>query len=434
MAWRFIGSGKLLFASQSREESTAMNKRKLNKILVLVAAFFLFSVTAPLLAAETTIKGKVVEVDTSRVKIEYEGQYAPNVGDMVEIGFKLGNDFIPVEGDWKIVNVSAQFAWAQAKGAGAGTPAPDYLAVIQSNNPKARLPFVSKEEKPKEEIKKPLDDSAAIYQEAMKYYDGDGVPKDHKKASRLFKEAGEMGHASAQDYMGWMYQFGEGVEKDPVKAVSWYKKAADQNNVNAKNNLGIMYLKGEGVKQDYGMANKLFREAADGGNQYGYWNLGRIYYNGWGVDKNLTTAFSHYLKAAEMGHVEAQSNVGEFYMNGTGVNKDYGKAYDWCKKAADSGFARSYNNLGVIYLSAFGVKRDCMQAHTFFEKAAAGGNSWGYFNLGRLYDNGWGVPKNEQKALEYYKKFGDHVSAYKDGARRGNEEAQQWLRKRNMDW
>jgi uncharacterized protein len=126
--------------------------------------------------------------------------------------------------------------------------------------------------------------------------------------------------------------------------------------------------------------------------------------------------------------------VGECYMNSTGVNKDYGKAYEWLKKAADSGVAESYNRLGLIYLNAFGVERDYRQAHAFFEKAASGGHSWGYFNLGRLYDNGWGIGRDEQKALEYYRKFGDHVSAYKEGARKGHEEARQWLTKRNMDW
>jgi len=132
--------------------------------------------------------------------------------------------------------------------------------------------------------------------------------------------------------------------------------------------------------------------------------------------------------------VDAQDIVCEFYMNGTGVNKDYGKAYEWCKKAADSGFARSYNQLGLIYLNAYGVERDYKTAYMYFEKSANAGNMWGYFNLGRLYDNGWGVLKDEQKALEYYRKFGDHVSTYRDGARKGHDEAKEWLRKRNMDW
>ncbi|MBN2437034.1 MAG: SEL1-like repeat protein [Deltaproteobacteria bacterium] len=409
-----------------------MREQKCIKALVSLAGFFMFSMVVPLPAAEMTIQGKVVEVQGPKVKVEYAGEYAPNVGDPIEIGFKIGEDFIPVEGRWTIVEVGPKFVWASSEGPGAGTPAPDYLAVVHSKNPGTRSTLASKEEKPQK--KGHPEDSAAVSREAMKHYKGDGVPKDHKKAFELFKEAADLGDPLAQRYLGWMYQRGEGVEKDPSSAVRWYSKAADQNHADAKNDLGLMYLNGKGVKQDYGMAHKLFREVADSGNPYGYWNLGRIYHHGWGVDTDLSTAFSHYSKAAETGHVEAQATVCSFYLDGKGVNKDYGKAYEWCKKAADSGSAGGCNTLGLIYLNAFGVKRDYAQAHAFFEKAGSGGHSWGYFNLGRLYDNGWGFPMNEQKALEYYKKFGDHVSAYKDGARKGHEEAKRWLKKRNMDW
>jgi hypothetical protein len=321
-----------------------------------------------------------------------------------------------------------------------GVPGVEDVVKTVSDGPPGKLlkiKFIRDDERRFARIKleeKPDSDSGATYEQALKYYNGDGALKDHKRAFGLFKESSEKGHNLAQAYLGWMFQRGEGVEKDPVMAVNWYKKAADQNNTNAKNNLGIMYLNGEGVKQDYAMAHTLFKEAADDGNPYGYWNLGRIYNYGWGVEKSLTIAFSHYFKAAEMGHREAQSSVGQFYMNGTGVSKDYGKAYEWCKKAADTGSATASNDLGLMFLDGFGVERDCAQARTFFEKAASGGLNWGYFNLGRLYDNGWGVIKDEQKALEYYSKFGDHVSAYRDGARKGHEEAKEWLRKRNMDW
>jgi TPR repeat protein len=417
-----------------------MSINKFLKLFILSAGIFIFSAAAPLSAAETAIKGKVSEIDGSRVKIEYEGKYAPNVGDSLKIGFKLGDDFIPVEGDWKIVEVNSKFVWVEAKGGDAGTPALDYLAVIQSNNPKARSARGSKKEKPGEKAKKPSGKISAgktaddIYKEALTYYNGHGVAKDHNKAFGLFKKSAGMGHPLAQDQTGWMYQYGQGVKKNMAKAEFWYKKAADQNNWNAKNNLGIMYLDGIGVKKDYALAHRLFQEAGDGGNKYGYWNLGRMYNFGWGVAKNLETAFSYYMAAAVMGHANAQDKVGECYMNGTGVKKDYAQSYKWCKKAADQGFARGYNNLGLIYLNAFGKGRDYHKAHELFGKAAAGGYKWGYFNLGRLYDNGWGVQLNEQKALEYYRKFGDHISAYKDGARKGHKEAQEWLRKRNMNW
>ncbi len=114
---------------------------------VLAAGVYLFFATTSLAASEIANQGKVVEVRDSRVKIEYEGQYAPNIGDPVEIGFKLGEDFIPVEGEWKIVEVSPPFVWVQAKGTGAGTPAIDYLAIIHSHNPLKKTDLAPLKEK-----------------------------------------------------------------------------------------------------------------------------------------------------------------------------------------------------------------------------------------------------------------------------------------------
>jgi TPR repeat protein len=380
------------------------------------------------------VKGKVIMTRGDDVTIQLEEKDKQvTEGDRVELSFSVEGEVLSV-GTWRVSKVKEDGTLEAEMFNKNGPPGIGMDALVYLQEQPEIIGEKGKEDGPVDGVTKPPTDPAVIYADALRYYQGDGVPKDPGKAFGLFKEAGEMGYASAQFYMGWMYNAGEGVQKDPVKAVTWYRKAADQNNASAKNNLGDMHLKGEGVKQDYGMAYNLFREAADGGSEYGYWNLGRVYESGWGVEKNLTTAFSYYLKAAEMGHVNAQDKVGEFYMNGTGVGKDYGKAYEWSKKAADSGFARSYNNLGLMYLYAFGVERDYAKAHAFFEKAAGGGFTWGYFNLGRLYDNGWGVPRDEQKALEYYSKFGDHVSEYKKGAGKGIEEARKWLKKRNMDW
>lgn len=409
--------------------------------VLVIAALLGLSVIGGVLAVPafgektfSTARGNVIMTkgDLITVRLNEKGRTA-TIGDAVQVSYSVDGEVISV-GTWRVsaVKDGGVLEAMPAEIKGKPNVGMDVLIFLQDKGEFA-------EERGKKNSHSIADrrlqpDSAVIYAEALRYYNGDGVVKDHNRAFGLFKQAGEMGHYLAQGFVGWMYQYGEGVEKDPITAVSWYRKAADQNNANAKNNLGIMYLNGEGVKQDYAMAHKLFLDTGSAGNKYGYWNLGRLYDYGWGVEKNLTTAFSYYLKAAEMGHLESQDRVCDSYMNGRGINKDYDRARVWCTKAADSGFAPSYNRLGLIYLNAFGVNRDYLQAQAFFLKAADGGEKLGYFNLGRMHDNGWGVPKNGQKALEYYTKFGDYLSAYRDGARKGYEEARQWLRERNMDW
>ena len=54
------------------------------------------------------------------------------------------------------------------------------------------------------------------------YWQGEGVPRDHAEASRLYLAAAEQGYAGAQNNIGFMYGFGEGVPgRDDVQAYKW---------------------------------------------------------------------------------------------------------------------------------------------------------------------------------------------------------------------
>lgn len=63
------------------------------------------------------------------------------------------------------------------------------------------------------------------YSTGMKYYEGNGVPKDYKMAVYYFKKAAKHGNTDAQNMLGMCYKFGNGVKKDTKKAESWFKKA-----------------------------------------------------------------------------------------------------------------------------------------------------------------------------------------------------------------
>lgn len=95
-------------------------------------------------ASPITIKGKVVGID-SDIKIEYEGKWAPELDDPVEIGFELGDDFIPFEGDWRIVLVEHKHVWARNKGAAGDKPTMGSLVNIQSKDPLIRAELIPPE-------------------------------------------------------------------------------------------------------------------------------------------------------------------------------------------------------------------------------------------------------------------------------------------------
>ena len=118
------------------------------------------------------------------------------------------------------------------------------------------------------------------------FYGTNGKAKDYAEAVKWFHKAAEQGNASAQCYLGFMYEKGYGVSKDYSEALKWFRKAVEQGNAQGQSNLGYMYQYGYGVSQDYAEAVKWYRKSAEQGNAAGQYNLGFMYEKGYGVSKD----------------------------------------------------------------------------------------------------------------------------------------------------
>ena len=76
--------------------------------------------------------------------------------------------------------------------------------------------------------------SSSQTQLAYRYYDGNGIKKDYKKAVYWFIKAAEKGDDAAQVRLGTCYVEGIGVERNYEQGLYWIKKAVDHNNTHAK--------------------------------------------------------------------------------------------------------------------------------------------------------------------------------------------------------
>ena len=130
----------------------------------------------------------------------------------------------------------------------------------------------------------PFDEAKAAYERG-----------DDSTALSLFQPLAERGDASAQFWLGAMYDLGRGVPKDFAAAARWYRRAAEQGNPMAQHNLATMYEQGQGVSSEYALA----------------------------------AAVAWYRRAAEQGYAPAQGNLGVFYAEGRGVKRDDVQAYKW---------------------------------------------------------------------------------------------------------
>ena len=85
--------------------------------------------------------------------------------------------------------------------------------------------------------------SAEPFKQGMTEYNAG----NYVAAFKLFEQAAEQGHPSAQYQLGLMYIYGKGAAQNDKEAVKWMIKAANQGNTQAQYQLGLSYLNGRGI-------------------------------------------------------------------------------------------------------------------------------------------------------------------------------------------
>lgn len=75
---------------------------------------------------------------------------------------------------------------------------------------------------------------SALFNLAVCYMDGDGVPANAAKAVRFLLKAAEAGHKQSQYQLALCYKQGKGVGSDKREAVYWFRKAAVQGHTVAQ--------------------------------------------------------------------------------------------------------------------------------------------------------------------------------------------------------
>jgi TPR repeat protein len=84
------------------------------------------------------------------------------------------------------------------------------------------------------------EESEALYELGMNYYNGNGVNKDYYKAAEWYRKASDQGYAKAQYNLAICYYNGFGVNKDINKTEELLKLAAEQGHAKAKTGIEIL--------------------------------------------------------------------------------------------------------------------------------------------------------------------------------------------------
>ncbi len=143
----------------------------------------------------------------------------------------------------------------------------------------------------------------AQYLLGLMYAQGQGVTQDFYQAGKMYRLAGDQGHAAAQINLGSLFEncYGNGPCNSEEAAI-WYRRAADQGNPIAQYNLGVMYGIGEGVAKNEWSAKILLRKSAEQGYAPAQYNLAVIYEHGMGGPVDSVAAYAWYELAANRGY------------------------------------------------------------------------------------------------------------------------------------
>ena len=195
-----------------------------------------------------------------------------------------------------------------------------------------------------------------------------------KEATRLLREAAELGNASAQQALGACYLNGIGVEQDAAEGAKWLEKSAEQGHAEAQFKLASLHARGEGVPQNFERAAELAKQAAEQGHVEAQYNLATMYSAGRGVPNDMGEATKWFRAAAEAGHGTSQSNLGVLYAAGKVVEKDMAEAVKWFRRAAEQGQPTAQFNLAQAYHDGKAVEKDFLEAYKWYTLAAQQGD------------------------------------------------------------
>lgn len=258
----------------------------------------------------------------------------------------------------------------------------------------------------------------AEYELAMMCASGESIPKDEKKAVKLFEKAlaafisSDKDNPNAgQEYrIAQMFEKGLGTTVSYSEAIKWYSAAAENGHGHAAYRLGKFYADGISIPQDYNAALKWFHRAAELENKYAYFALGKAYFDGTGTVKDYSKSATWFQKASDDGFPFASYRLAAMYRLGIGVDADTEKA-DKLYLTALSGFRESEEanpdiqleyRIGSMYLNGEGTAADPQEALCWFLKSADNGNAFAAYQAAQKLDEGKCVDKDETKATKLY--------------------------------
>lgn len=208
-----------------------------------------------------------------------------------------------------------------------------------------------------------------------------------------------------------------------------YLNNANFGDVDAQHTVGYLYSIGYGVEQNYEEAIKWFKLAAENGNASSYFQLGQMYFEGVGVEQNYDISIEHLKKASELNSSDAMYTLGLIYLEGEIAKQDINQGIKYLLDASKLENFLAEEELGLMFLYGKHVEEDSVVGMDWLIRSAKHGHNHAlfeayYYRLNKFESRGITAGANYNKCIEGMKKV----------ARHNVEEAQEYLKNKNITW
>lgn len=145
---------------------------------------------------------------------------------------------------------------------------------------------------------------------ALCYLNGRGVEQNEREGMKWLEKSAESGEPWALIDLGRMYAFGDGVERDGRKAESYLQRVVpidewDDSDASAQYYLGVLYEEGIDVEQDACKAEQCFKFAAEKGYASGQYAYAAYLLNRSGSQQEREQGMRFLKASAEQGYAPA---------------------------------------------------------------------------------------------------------------------------------
>ena len=159
--------------------------------------------------------------------------------------------------------------------------------------------------------------------------------------------------------LGMLLSGGKGLPRDPIGAGRSFKQACDLGLASACSSVvNMVATDGDGV----------LLEPCRSGDGKSCFMLGSLYYGGQGVRRNLEYSATLFQQSCTAGFARGCGQLGESYLFGEGVAKDMLKARQILESACDNGYGPGCFNVGIMHRQGIATPKDEPLAQARFRR------------------------------------------------------------------